>query len=236
MTTRSLAVLALVALAASVAAADLPAQGTPGDVLLRAQILAARQSWPDAAAAYESAIAANPNDPVLRNQLGICYQRTGDLKAARAEYRAAVKLNPAYAEALNNLGTIEHARGKYKKAIAAYEKAIEIKPQDALFFKNLGAAWLAKGNVEKALDAWGTAVRLDPLALEGNSVKMTTADIDAGRQYYLFAKLVAARGQVDQAIEYLNKAHDAGFKDFWKIERDHDFADVVGDPRYAALK
>jgi tetratricopeptide (TPR) repeat protein len=222
--------------AGAVAAADLPAQGTPSDVLQRAQILAARQSWPDAVAAYKSAIAVTPKDPVLRNQLGICYQRMGDLNAARAAYQAAIELNGKYAEAYNNLGTLEHTRGKYKKAIAAYHRAIEIKPQDALFFKNLGAAWLARGNVEKALEAWSTAVGLDPLALEGNAVKVATSDIDVARQYYLFAKLVAVRGDIAKAIEYLGKAQAAGFKDFAKLERDRDFAHVVDDPRYVALK
>jgi Flp pilus assembly protein TadD len=89
MRTTTLALFVIAALGAGAAAADLPAQATPGDVLQRAQILAARQSWADAAAAFKDAIAANPKDAVLYNRLGICYQRMGDLKAARAAYRTA---------------------------------------------------------------------------------------------------------------------------------------------------
>ncbi len=187
-------------------------------------------------AAYREAIAASPNDPALRNRLGICYQRKGDAKAARAAYKKAVDLRKDYAEAWNNLGTIDHARGKYKQAIAAYSKAIQINPQDAVFHKNLGAAWLARGDVDRALEAWTEAFRLDPSGFEGDAVKVPAAGVSLARQYYLYAKLLAARGETEKALEYLVKAHAAGFNDFAKIEKDNDFVNLIGDPRYAALK
>lgn len=236
MRTTTLTLVALAAAVAAATAADVTAQAATPDPLLRAQILAARQAWPAAAAAFKDAIAASPKDATLHNRLGICYQRLGNLKAARAAYAAAIEIAPAYAEAQNNLGTLEHTRGKYKKAIAAYQKAIVAKPADPLFHKNLGAAWLALGDAERAFAAWQAALQLDPLALESNSVKVGAAGVSVARQYYLFAKLVAARGEVEKALEYLGKAHAAGFNDFGKIEGDRDFATVISDPRYAALK
>jgi len=240
MRTRTLALFAMAALAASTAAAaDLPAQAggaTARDTLQRAELLAARQSWDGAIAAYREAIAASPKDPALRNRLGVCYQRKGDDKAARASYKKALDLRKDYAEAWNNLGTIDHARGKYKPAISAYGKAIRLKPQDAVFHKNLGAAWLARGDVGRALEAWTEAFRLDPTGFEGDAIKVPAAGVTMARQYYLFAKLLAARGETEKALEYLVKAHAAGFHDFGKIEGDRDFATLVVDPRYAALK
>ena len=170
-TRKTLALFATAALAAATAAAaDLPAQAkgaTALDTLQRAELLAARQSWDGAIAAYREAIATSPKDAALRNRLGICYQRKGDAKAARAAYKKALDLRQDYAEAWNNLGTLDHARGKYKPAISAYGKAIQLKPQDAVFHKNLGAAWLARGDVERALEAWNEAFRLDPTGFEG---------------------------------------------------------------------
>jgi tetratricopeptide (TPR) repeat protein len=240
MRTRTLALFAMAALAASsAAAADLPAQA-PGatlqDTLMKADLLAARQSWDGAVAAYREAIAASPNDPALRNRLGICLQRKGDGKAARAAYKKALDLRKDYAEAWNNLGTLDHVRGKYKQAIAAYSKAIQANPQDAVFHKNLGAAWLARGDVERALEAWTEAFRLDPAGFEGDAVKVPAAGVTLSRQYYLYAKLLAAHGETEKALEYLAKAHAAGFNDFGKIEKDTDFVTLIGDPRYAALK
>lgn len=240
MRTKTLALIAMAALAAThLAAADLPAQAkgaTMLDTLQRAELLAARQSWDGAIAAYREAIAASPKDPALRNRLGICYQRKGDAKAARAAYKKAVDLRPDYAEAWNNMGTLDHARGKYKPAISAYAKAIKINPQDAIFHKNLGAAWLAKGDVERALEAWTEAFRLDPASFENDAVKVPVTGVSLARQYYLYAKLLAARGETEKALEYLAKAHGAGFNDFAKVEGDHDFAGLIVDPRYAALK
>jgi len=240
MNTRNLALFATVALtAASAFAVDFPAQSpsvATSDALQRAEILAARQSWGGAVAAYHEAIAANPQDATLHNRLGICYQRAGDARAARNEYRKALDLRKGYAEAWNNLGTLDGARGKYKQAIANYSRAIQLKPRDAVFHKNLGAAWLARGDVAKALEAWGEAFRLDPEVLDGAALKVPAAGLSPARQYYLYAKLLAARGQVEKALEYLVKAQAAGFSEFGKLERDSDFATVVADPRYAALK
>lgn len=239
-TTRTLALFAMAALAASaVVAADLPAQA-PGpttlDTLQRAELLVARQSWDGAIAAYREAIAASPQDAALRNRLGICYQRKGDAKAARAAYRKALDLRKDYAEAWNNLGTLDHAHGKYKPAIAAYSKAIKLNPQDAVFHKNLGAAWLARGDVERALEAWTEAFRLDPAGFERDAIGVPAAGVTLARQYYLYAKVLAAQGDVEKALEYLVKAHAEGFTDFRKVEGDRDFATLVVDPRYAALK
>ncbi len=237
MRTTNLALAATLAVAASAAAADLPAQGAAtADVLQRAQILVARQSWADAAVAYKAAIAATPNDAVLHNRLGMCYQAMGDTKAARNAYRKAIELKQDYAEAYNNLGTLEHMRGKYKQAVRAYGQAIKSKPQDAVFFKNLGAAWLARGDAEKALEAWNEAIRLNPGIFETEAVRVAATNVDLARQYYLYAKLLAARGEVEKALGYLTKARAAGFDDFGKVERDRDFATLVGDPRYATIK
>jgi tetratricopeptide (TPR) repeat protein len=240
MRTRAMAVFATAVLAASSAvAADLPAQAkgaTVAETLQRAEVLVARQAWDGAIAAYREAIAASPNDASLRNRLGICYQRKGDAKAARAAYKKALDLRKDYPEAWNNLGTIDHSRGKYKQAVSAYSKAIQMSPQDAVFHKNLGAAWLARGDVERALEAWSEAFRLDPGTFESQAIGVPTPGVSLSRQYYLFAKLLAARGETEKALEYLAKAHAAGFQDFAKVERDQDFVSLVADPRYAALK
>jgi tetratricopeptide (TPR) repeat protein len=239
-TKKTLALFAMAALATTAAAAaDLPAQATGAtalDTLQRAELLAARQSWDGAIAAYREAIATSPKDAALRNRIGICYQRQGDAKSARAAYKKALDLRKDYAEAWNNLGTLDHARGKYKPAISAYGKAIQLDPKDAVFHRNLGAAWLARNDVERALEAWTEAFRLDPAGFEGDAIKVPAAGVTLARQYYLYAKLLAARGQTEKALEYLVKAHVEGFHDFGKVEGDRDFATLVVDPRYAALK
>jgi tetratricopeptide (TPR) repeat protein len=238
MRTTTLALFTTLALAGAASAADL-SKNVPAaapDLVQQAALYAARQSWPEAASAYRQAVAASPQDASLHNRLGMCYQRMGEVDAARAAYRRATELRKDYAEAWNNLGTLEHGRRRYKQAIAAYAKAISMKPSDPVFYKNLGSAWLARGNVDKTLEAWNEALRLDPAALETDAVKVPGGGVDVAKQYFLFAKVAAARGDVERALDFLKKAQTAGFNEFAKVERDTDFASIVKDPRYAALK
>jgi hypothetical protein len=77
-------------------------------------------------------------------------------------------------------------------------------------------------------------MRLDPNALtssEGDAI--LAGKIDLARKYYIYAKLVAAGGDVDSALELLGVAREHGFDDFASVEVDPDFASVVQDPRWA---
>jgi tetratricopeptide (TPR) repeat protein len=177
----------------------------------------------------------NSEDASLHNRLGICYQQMGNAKAARKAYKKAIDLRRDYAEVWNNIGTLDHARGRYKQAISAYSRAIRLDPGTAVFYRNLGGAWLARGDVAKALEAWNEAHRLDPAIFESKGIVVLTG-ADLARQYYLYAKLVAARGDTGKAFQYLSKALGLGFRDYSRIERDRDFAALVADPRYAVLK
>ena len=238
MRTRTLAVVAAVALAAGGEGADvsgLASSATRSDAVRRAELQVARESWDAAVAAYKEAIVANPEDAALHNHVGICYQRMGDAKAARRAYKRAIDLRGDYADVWNNIGTIDHARGRYKQAISAYSKAIRLDPKSAVFYRNLGGAWLARGDVAKALEAWNEAYRLDPGIFESKGI-VVVAGADLARQYYLYAKLFAARGDTGRAFDYLSKALGLGFNDFSRIESDRDFAALVVDPRYASMK
>ena len=237
MRTTTLALL-VTAMAATAGAADIEkqVQATGTDNVKRAELMAARQDWPDAIDAYRAAIEVSPKDATLYNRLGVCYQRMGDARLASDAYRKAISLDKSYAVAQNNLGTIEHARGRYKQAIDAYSKAIKLSPSNAVFHKNLGSAWLARGDVAKALEAWGEAIRLDPVSLDNAAVSVPAGGVSVARQYYFYAKLLASRGELEKALEYLAKAQAAGFSEFAKVEGDSDFSAVVKDPRYAALK
>ena len=178
---------------------------------------------------------ANSEDAALHNRLGICYQRMGNAREARKAYKKSVELRADYAEAWNNLGTLDHAGGRYKHAISAYSRAIRLDPHTAVFHKNLGAAWLACGDVDKALEAWSEAYRLEPRVLDSKGiVKMAGSDL--ARQNYLYAKLLAARRDTGRALEYLVKALAQGFRELERVEHDRDFAALVADPRYEALK
>jgi tetratricopeptide (TPR) repeat protein len=239
MKTRSLGLtMAVALLTAGVGGADIPvSESTPAaraaGLAQRADALAARRSWGEARDAYLEALRSTAS---LHNKLGICYQHLGEQGQARAEYERAVELRPDYAEAWNNLGTLDHAMRAYDRAVVAYDKAIALQPGNPVFYKNLGLAWLAQDRVEEALTAWSRALGLDPAILTAADPESIPAgESNLGRQYYLYAKLVAARGDVATALELLGTARDHGFRDFGAAAQDPDFASVVEDPRWASL-
>lgn len=200
----------------------------------KAATFVARGNYEDAVVEYRKALALTPNDPVLHNKLGIAYQTLGRYGQARREYDQALAIRPTYPEAWNNVGTLEHARGRFKQAIAAYRKAVEIKPALATPWKNMGSAFLALGRVEEGLSAYRRAYSLDPGVLESRTGAVASG-LDPGTEGYYLAKMFAASGQAEVALQFLLKAEAAGFRDWDKVRGDPDFKSLGDDPRFQEL-
>jgi predicted Zn-dependent protease len=203
--------------------------------LQRAAVHVARGRYAAAAEEYRKALAVQPNDATVHNRLGICYQQLRDDAAARQEYDRALALDPGYGEVWNNIGTLEQARKRFKPAVRAYKKAIETKPGLANSWKNLGSAYLALGRVQEAFEAYQEAFRIDPTVLESQGPGIPAAGIDVATQGYYLAKILAANGQTDSALEFLRRAREAGFRDCARVRSDPDFKVVVADPRFQEL-
>jgi tetratricopeptide (TPR) repeat protein len=201
----------------------------------RATTLFARGQFAAAADEYRKVLEFQPNDATLHNKVGICYQHLGNDAMARQHYERALELNSRYAEVWNNIGTLEQSRKRFKSAVRAYKKAIEMKPSLATPWKNLGNVYLALGQVQEAFEAYQEAFRLDPSVLESQGPAIPAAGVDAATQNFYLAKLLAANGHKDAAIDFLKRAKEAGFHDFGRVEADSDFKQVLADPRYKEL-
>jgi tetratricopeptide (TPR) repeat protein len=205
------------------------------DIVLRADILAARGDNVAAIANYKKALGRDSRSAVLHNKLGVCYQRAGQPDKARRQYDLALTVDPKSAEAWNNIGSLHHAAGDYQKAVAAYQKAVSLKKL-AIAYKNLGTAHLADSKIELAFDAYRTAFQLDPSLFAGDmSAGVAAPGGDLATQYYYFAKLCAASGKVDEAVAFFEKAQSYGFHDVERVKGDPDFAGLLGDARFAVL-
>jgi len=202
---------------------------------LAAEILAARRDYTRAIAEYRKALAINPNDPVVRNRLGLCLQWSGRHEEAQRQYEQAVKISPTYAEAWNNLGTCYHARTKYSQAIKNYQKAIDVRPGFATGYRNMASAFFAVNRLEDGYLALQTAFRLDPTTLSSGALGILTQDAMAPTQYFFFAKINAANGKVEEAVRFLGKAFEGGFRDCSLITRDTDFQKIQKDERFVQL-
>jgi hypothetical protein len=203
--------------------------------LLRAAALVARGHYWAAAEKYREALEILPRDAAAHNKLGICYQQLDNPVMARRSYERALELDPGYAEVWNNIGTLEQSAKDLQAAAAAYRKAIRLRPDLATPWKNLGNAYLALERPEEAFEAYQEAFRLDPTIVETQGLAIPAVGVDAAMQRFYIAKLLAANGHVDAALEFLVRAREAGFTDFERVRKDPSFESVVADARFAVL-
>lgn len=77
------------------------------------------------------ALELNPEHPVIHNELGIIYRKTGRFAAARESYEAALATYPGYHFARRNLGVLcDLYLGDLECALASYEAYMQTVPSD----------------------------------------------------------------------------------------------------------
>ncbi len=210
----------------------------------RADLFMARKSYDDAIDYYSRAIKSTKISQQNRaelaglwNKKGICYQQKLDYGQARKAYKEAIRLKRGFAQAWNNPGTTFYLNHQAKKSIKYYRQSIKLSPTSASFRMNLGTAYFWRKKYKQATEEYRTAIELDPEILTRTSRERTAVETcfaDA-RFYFYMAKIFASVGNLDEAIRYLRRAMEEGFKDRKRILEDPDFQKISKDPRFVAL-
>lgn len=107
-------------------------------------------------------VAAVPENPRARVQLGNALAFAGDHSAALREYREALRLRPRYAVALHNAGNVCLLGGRLLEARSFLQEAMEIDPDDASIHNSLAIALNDLGRRTEALTHYRTALSLAP--------------------------------------------------------------------------
>jgi len=118
--------------------------------------------YEEAMAAYQQAIALDPNYALPHNGLGLAYHAQGQYEEAMAAYQQAIALDLNDAYTHHGLGNVYVNQGQYEQAIAAYHQAIALDPNDAAPHNGLGIAYADQGQYEQAIAAYHQAIALDP--------------------------------------------------------------------------
>jgi predicted Zn-dependent protease len=134
---------------------------------LRGQIALRRGLFRDAAEYIERAIAAAPDDLVLRLNLGMAFYGAGDNAAALKTFKFVLKREPSNAVALLYAGRCHLAVGRYEQAASAFNAALKAKPDWADAFEALAALSLAVDRPDKARRLARRALQAEPGRLSG---------------------------------------------------------------------
>ena len=215
-----------------------PADAAPRPTLSaqeRGDIQMARKMYREAIETYRQA----PETPALLNKIGIAYHQLTDLANAQKAYERAVKLDPKYTPAINNLGTVYYSKKAYRRAIGQYKSVLRLNPDSASTLANLGSAYFARKHYELASENYQKALALDPEVFEsrngnGSVVRDRTVG-DRPTFFYYLAKSYAKAGMKEQAMNYIRKALEEGFKERKKFTEDPEFAGFQKDPEFLAL-
>jgi Flp pilus assembly protein TadD/peroxiredoxin len=141
-----------------------------------------------ARAAYERALALQPDLSEASNDLGTLLAQGGDLPAAIEKFQAALATAPDYPDALNNLGYALLLTGRPEEARKLYEKALELQPDFPEALNNLGLILGREGEMERAEHYFREAL---------------AKRRDYGEAANNLALVLVARGQPDEAVRLL---------------------------------
>jgi Flp pilus assembly protein TadD len=145
-------------------------------------------------AAYEEAIAKNPDDAEALNNLGLSLVRLNKASEAVPRFERAVVLVPNKAAFHFNLAHAMGLLGRWDRAVAEYREAVRLFPEDYATQYNLASALHKKGDDKAAIPEFERAIALAPgeasfhLSL-GMSLEQVGRVADAAREYEIYLQM-----------------------------------------------
>ena len=205
----------------------------------KGDVARARDENGSAAAWYAAATRYDKNNAALFNKLGIAQLKSGDMNAARKAFGDAVKRDPTYVDALNNLGAVNCLQRRYKPAVKYLKQALALDETRASAHLNLAEAWMGQKQLERAMTEYARALELDADILSSADQEGVFAQISTPEQRalisFLIAKAYAKRGNLEGALDYLQRAKDAHYRQMASVYTDPVFAALWKDPRLTAI-
>lgn len=214
-------------------------QATAQAYEMKAEIARAQGNYGAALDWYRAALNGDRNNPALYNGLGIVELKLGDTDEARWFFERALKLDSQNANTLNNLGAVYCLQEKYKTAVKYLKKALALDEPVAATHVNLAEAWMGQHKVDRAMVEYARALELDPDILDSTTNEGMIAQISTPEQRalisFLIARAYARRGNVEQALEYLQRAKDLHYANLATVYTEPEFAGLWKDARLNAI-
>ncbi|MGA8538324.1 MAG: protein kinase [Terriglobales bacterium] len=178
-----------------------------------------KYDYASAAREYRTAVDLDPNSGYASDQLSwaLGYEQPPDAIGAEAAARKAIRLQTSLYAAYYHLGRALLLQKRYDEALAAFEQMKQINRGANSADLGIGQVYLAEGESDKA-------------------VKAMTANFKAsGITYFWLSAAYAAQGDKEKALATLQKAFDAGFRDFAALDSSPYFSTLRADSRFQQL-
>ena len=132
-------------------------------VMARAQILRQADRLDDAVAELEKADQEVPDVVEVKYELGMLYERKGNLKAFEREMREVIALDPDHAHAYNALGyTLADNNTRLSEAHDLISRALSLAPNDPFILDSMGWVKFRLGDTAAATDYLRRAFAIRP--------------------------------------------------------------------------
>lgn len=206
---------------------------------MKGDVARARQEYGSAETWYRAALANDRKSAVLENKLGLVELKQGEMEEARMSFTQAIRHNSTYVDALNNLGAVDCLQRRYKPAVRYLKQALALDEQRAVTHLNLAEAWMGQKQVDRAMTEYTRALELDADILESAANDGFNAQITNLQQRavvdFLLAKAYAKRGNADGALDYLQRAKQAHYRDLASVYTEPEFSILWKDPRLGEI-
>lgn len=124
--------------------------------------LQSRNDLDGALAAYDRALAIDPNAAeAVASRGGVLFEK-GDEVGAQAAFDRALQLDPRQMTALMGKGRVHFAHGRWQDAIDTYNQVLALSPNFSNVIVLRGAAYGALGKPAEAAADYDQAIKLDP--------------------------------------------------------------------------
>jgi len=120
------------------------------------------QDWQSEESLWLATVKVSPSGPNIHNNLGVIYQKKGEVERAIAEFKLAIRINPAYADAYFNLGNMYYQTQQWENTVQSYQKAVELNPNLWQAHQNLAALYFSQGWLDLAKTELQKALEVNP--------------------------------------------------------------------------
>jgi tetratricopeptide (TPR) repeat protein len=187
---------------------------------LAAHLLAERRNLDEALMLSEEAVALGRDEIRHLHTLGEVRLSMGDEAGAAEAYAAVLDLDPENPEAHLELGILHEARGEVREAEEHFVESLKSDPANPRALYSYASLYYAADDLETAEELLVRAVASDA----GYSPALSA-----------LASVRARRGDYGDALDYIEKAVEAGESDVEHFKSALEFVPLRADPRFRTL-